>query len=272
MWTSRSMLLGAGLFLVVAGVAQAQTREVTGRIMIQGSQQPLVGAAISIAGARAGTCTGLDGMFAVQVPRNEEVTLQISVPGWTGEAVVPPSQSEVTLQLERGVIELDTMVVKSLIDRNSGNSIGRLSGEDLNKVPAQTVETAMQGKVAGASIRTNSGAPGGGSQINFRGLNSILLPSDPVIVVDGVVISNVSIPNGTHYITKVSADNTNAVNRLADLNPNDIDHIEILRGPSASAIYGPHAGNGVVVITTKHGRSSSAAEVASTTVTCAYHR
>ena len=94
MWTFRSMSLSTALFLGITGVAQAQsrpvasaqTRQVTGKILIEGSQQPLVGAAISISGAKNGTCTGLDGMFAVDVPKDEEVTLQISVPGWTGEA------------------------------------------------------------------------------------------------------------------------------------------------------------------------------------------
>jgi TonB-dependent SusC/RagA subfamily outer membrane receptor len=271
MWAIRSMLLGVVLASICGGGAKAQTREVTGKILIEGSQQPLVGAAISIAGAKAGTCTGLDGIFAVQVPRDEEVTLQISVPGWTGEAIVPPSQNEVTLQLERGVIQLDPVVVNGEISRrNSASSIGRLSGEELTKVPAQTVETAMQGKIAGANIRSNSGAPGGGMQINFRGLTSILLPNDPVIVVDGVVISNIAIPNGTHYITRVNPDNTNPVNRIADLNPNDIDHIEVLRGPSASAMYGPHASNGVVLITTKRGRTRYQSDATSATVKCAF--
>jgi TonB-dependent SusC/RagA subfamily outer membrane receptor len=269
MWTSRSMLLGAGLILVFSSALEAQTRHITGKILIQGSQQPLVGAAISISGAKTGTCTGLDGIFSVEVPRNEEVTLQISVPGWTGEAIVPPTQDEVTLQLERGVIQLDSLVVDGGL-RNSGSSIGRLSGEDLTKVPAQTVETAMQGKIAGANIRTNSGAPGGGVQMNFRGLTSILLPNDPVIVVDGVIISNIAIPNGTHYITRVSPETSNPVNRLADLNPNDIDHIEVLRGPSASAMYGPHASNGVVIITTKRGKPRYASDATSTVVKCAY--
>jgi TonB-dependent starch-binding outer membrane protein SusC len=272
MGSSHSMLLGAGLLLAVTSVLEAQTREVTGKILVEGSQQPLVGAAITIVGARTSTCTGLDGMFSVKVPRDEEVTLQISVPGWTGEAVVPPSQNEVTLQLERGVVQIDSLIVNALRDRNSGNSIGRISGEDLNKVPAQTVEAAMQGKIAGASIRQNSGAPGGGAQMNFRGMTSILLSNDPVIVVDGVIISNVAIPNGSHYITKVSPDQTNAVNRIADLNPNDIDHIEILRGPSASAMYGANAGNGVVVITTKHGRTRYDNEPATPGVRCGLQR
>lgn len=273
MWVYRPMWLSAVLISVSAVGAQAQTREITGKIVIEGSQQALVGAAISIAGVKSGTCTGLDGIFSVQVPRNEEVTLQISVPGWTGEAIVPPSQNEVTLQLDRGVIQLDSILVTGrLSNRNSASSIGRLSGEELTKVPAQTVEVAMQGKIAGATIRSNSGAPGGGMQINFRGLTSILLPNDPVIVLDGVVISNIAIPSGTHYITRVGPENSNPVNRIADLNPNDIDHIEVLRGPSASAMYGPHASNGVVLITTKRGSARYQSDAVSTTVKCAFSK
>jgi TonB-dependent SusC/RagA subfamily outer membrane receptor len=271
---TRTLIAVACLTLLAAANAAGQTRKVQGKIMVEGSQQPLAGASVMVIGSKAGTCTGFDGNFVVDVPQGE-VTLQVSVPGWMGEAVVGPDQSEITLQLERGVIELPEMVVTgqatSVSKRQSANAVARLDGAQLNRVPAQTVESAMQGKVVGANIRANSGAPGGGVQMQFRGLTSILGSSDPLIVLDGVIVSNAAIPPGTHYITGVSPSQSNPVNRLADINPNDIESIEILKGASAAAIYGSRASNGVVIITTKHGvaRYEQEQPRAEVTLTCA---
>jgi len=131
----------------------------------------------------------------------------------------------------------------------------------MGNAPAQTVDRALQGKVAGATIRTNSGAPGGGVQIRLRGPTSITGNATPLYVVDGVIMSDVSIAGGQNAITRAASAATTfnsnqdvLANRISDLNPNDIENVEILKGASSAAIYGSRAGQGVILITTKRGR------------------
>jgi TonB-linked SusC/RagA family outer membrane protein len=122
------------------------------------------------------------------------------------------------------------------------------------------VENALQGKVVGANINLNSGAPGGGGQIQIRGVTSILGSGQPLIVVDGVIISNEANSSGVNAITQASpgaanlaSTQDNPLNRLADINPNDIESVEVLKSAAATAIYGSRATNGVIVIRTKRG-------------------
>src|SRR5207249_2597315 len=106
----------------------------------------------------------------------------------------------------------------------------------------------------------NSGAPGGGDVVRLRGVTSIIGAFTPLYVVDGVIVSDVAIQPGTNYISQstpggtIATSQENAINRVGDLNPNDIENIEVLKGASASAIYGSKASNGVIIITTKRGR------------------
>jgi TonB-dependent SusC/RagA subfamily outer membrane receptor len=134
-------------------------------------------------------------------------------------------------------------------------------GEEVARVSSQTVEQALQGKVVGANIQANSGAHGGGMQMQLRGVTTINGQSEPLYVVDGVVVSNVAIPSNQNAVTRStqgsnpSLTQNNQVNRIADITPNDIENIEVLKGASASAIYGSRASNGVVIITTRRGRA-----------------
>ena len=140
-------------------------------------------------------------------------------------------------------------------------STSNVDSAELNRVPAPAVDIALAGKIAGANIQTNSGAPGGGAQIQIRGSNTVIGASDPLIVVDGVIYSNASIPSGLYTVTgSGSASGSgptqdDVANRLADLNPNDIVSIEVLKSAAASSIYGSKAANGVVIITTNRGQA-----------------
>ncbi|NBS59941.1 MAG: hypothetical protein EBS65_23475, partial [Betaproteobacteria bacterium] len=133
--------------------------------------------------------------------------------------------------------------------------------EELNRTPAKSVEGQLAGKVIGARISENNGTPGGGMQVQIRGATSILGQGDPLYVVDGIIVSNASIGAGLAAVTRSSGSTTSSqdqtVNRLADLNPNDIESIEVLKSAAASAIYGSRATNGVVVITTKKGTAGT---------------
>src|SRR5262249_27922797 len=138
--------------------------------------------------------------------------------------------------------------------------VATVSAADLVKVPAASVEQSLTGKLAGADIQSNSGAPGGGLQVRLRGISSIIGASTPLYVVDGVIVSDVAIASGVNTLTKygsrtnISNEQDDPVNLIADLNPNDIESVEVMKGASASAIYGSKASNGVILITTKKGR------------------
>ncbi|HXS56177.1 MAG TPA: SusC/RagA family TonB-linked outer membrane protein, partial [Hanamia sp.] len=144
---------------------------------------------------------------------------------------------------------------------NSANAVASVSSKELVGTAQQSsVDGALYGKFAGANISSNSGAPGGGITIKLRGITSLVANSQPLFIVDGVIYDNSSISGGTNVITKAAAQGStvlqdNPSNRIADLDPQDIDRIEVLKGASAAAIYGSKAAAGVVIITTKRGKA-----------------
>src|SRR2546429_1867957 len=136
-----------------------------------------------------------------------------------------------------------------------------VTGEETARVPSPSLDRALAGRVPGAIISQTSGAPGGGTQIQIRGNNTVIGNPDPLFVVDGVIYSDASLPTGLFTVTGSSANRGNGeqqddpVNRLADINPGDIESIEVLRGAAAASIYGSKAANGVIVVKTNHGRA-----------------
>ena len=132
--------------------------------------------------------------------------------------------------------------------RKIGTSVASIDSTVISRAQAMTVDQALQGKTAGAQISQNSGGPGGGGMsVRLRGTNSFISGSDPLYIVDGVIIDN-----GSAQLADLGG-RSNPQNRLADLNPADIDRIEVIRGAAAAALYGSRANNGVVQIFTKRG-------------------
>src|SRR5437667_2315752 len=252
--------------LLGAVPAVAQTRTITGTVTDAETGQPLEGARVSVRGTALSTTTGAGGRFTLgNVPEGNIVVSIRRIGSNFADLVLPAGQNELRAVLTRDPLRLSDVVVTGQATgverRNLANAVATVSGEEVARVSAQTVEQALQGKVVGASIQANSGAPGGGMQMRMRGVTSINGSSEPLYVVDGVVVSNVAIPSNQNAVTKStqgsnpSLTQDNQVNRIADLNPNDIENIEVLKGASASAIYGSRASNGVVIITTRRGRS-----------------
>jgi len=246
--------------------AGAQTRTITGTVTDAATGQPLEGARVGVRGSAVATTTGADGRFTLGGVPDGAVTIAIRRLGHNFvDLSLPAGQNELRAALTRDPLRISDVVVTgqaTAVDRrNLANAVATVSGEEVSRVSAQTVEQALQGKVVGASIQSNSGAPGGGMQMRLRGVTSINGSSEPLYVVDGVVLSNVAIPSNQNAVTRStqgsnpSLTQDNQVNRIADLNPNDIENIEVLKGASASAIYGSRASNGVVIITTRRGKS-----------------
>jgi len=242
--------------------ALAQQRSISGKVSSATTNEPVAGATVSVVGLPGARVTNDRGEFTLSAPQGA-VTLVVRSVGYKHRTVtVPPDQGSVAVSLEQDVFNLEAVVITGqatgVEQRNLANAVTTVNPEQLNRAPTQTIESALQGKIPGAVIQMNSGAPGGGGQINLRGVTTINGGVDPLIVVDGLVIANDAIPSNMNAITAAAAGGNastqdNSVNRIADLNPNDIQSIEVLKGASAAAIYGSQAANGVIVITTRRG-------------------
>jgi TonB-linked SusC/RagA family outer membrane protein len=254
---------------VAATTAWAQQRQVEGRVVDADGNTPVPGAAVTVIGTTLGTVTNDSGQFHLRVPTGA-IGINARRIGYKQRNVpVAADQADVTIGLIRDVLELEATVVTgtatTISSRNSANAVATLNADQINNVPSPTVEDAMQGKIPGAIIsQNNGGAPGGGMQIQIRGVTSINSDASPLYVIDGVAVNNSHINTGANAITG-AGDNTitqdnedNPPNRIADINPADIESIEVLKGAAASAQYGSRAGGGVILITTKKGTPGKA--------------
>ncbi len=263
----RSRVVSLLALLVGLGTSSllAQTRVLTGRVVDALSGEPVVGAEVSVPNTAIRTFVNDDGTFTLGVPTGPVQILVRRIGYKRYLLTVPAGRNEIDVDLVRDVLQLEEVVITGVATgvskQNLANAVATVSGADVNQVTSQTVERAIQGKVAGADIQTNSGAPGGGVQVRLRGTTSINATAQPLWVIDGVIVSDVAIPSNQNAVTAASGGNNPAltqdgqVNRIADLNPADIESIEILKGASASAIYGSKASNGVIIVRTKRGRA-----------------
>jgi TonB-dependent starch-binding outer membrane protein SusC len=228
------------------------------------SNNPVLAASIRIQNTNLGTTTDANGKFTVTLPGKGGV-LEISAIGLKTQTItVTANTSNLSVQLQEDVGKLDEVIVTGLATsikrRNLANAVATISSKELTGgAPAQTLDAAMNGKITGAYINANSGAPGGGISIKLRGVTSIFGNTQPLFVVDGVFVDNTPTPAGLNTVTAAAAagnasNQDNPSSRIADLRAEDIENIEILKGASAAAIYGSKAAAGVVLITTKRGK------------------
>ncbi|HYU89811.1 MAG TPA: TonB-dependent receptor plug domain-containing protein, partial [Gemmatimonadales bacterium] len=259
----RIWLVSLALSIGVGIGASAQQRPITGKVVSATTATPVAGASVTVVGTPIGAVTNDRGEFALSAPPGA-VTLLVRGVGYRSRQVpVAADASSASVSLEQDVFNLEAVVVTGqatgVEQRNLANAVTTVPTEQLNRAPVQTLEGALQGKIPGALIQMNSGAPGGGGQINLRGVTTINGGVDPLIVVDGMVIANDAIQSNMDAVTAAAAGGNpnpqdNAVNRIADLNPNDIQSVEVLKGASAASIYGAQAANGVIIINTRRGQ------------------
>lgn len=246
----------------------AQTRTITGSVRDSLTGQPLTVGSVTVRGTRIGTAVRENGQFTLAGVPAGDTTLVVRSLGYRSREVsAPASASTVTVTLGRDVLRIEQVVVTgtatTIERRNAPNAVAVIDATDLGVVPTASIEQQMMGKVAGADIQQNGGNPGGGVQVRLRGVTSVNADAQPLWVVDGIVMSDVAIASNQNAVTDAASGSNpslsqdNLVNRIADLNPNDIETIEILKGASASAIYGGRASNGVVIVTTKKGRAGA---------------
>ena len=205
------------------------------------TQQPLPSVSVVIEGTNTMTATDFDGNFTLSnLKKGQKITF--SFIGFTSQTLVYENQSSVVIKLEEDLQELKDVVVigyGAVKKKDATGSVTSISSKDFNKGSVVTAENLLNGKVAGVTINTGGGAPGSGAEIRIRGGSSLLASNDPLIVIDGLPISN--------------SGNTGSTSVLSAINPNDIGSFTILKDASATAIYGSRASNGVILITTKKG-------------------
>ena len=214
-------------------------------------------------GTSNGTTSDLDGNFSLSV-QALPTTLVFSYIGFETQEIVVTQNSPINIRFVEAAAALEEVVVTGLatsIKRtNSANAVASISAEELvGTTPPPTLDGALYGKFAGANVSANSGAPGGGLSVKLRGATSITGNTQPLYIIDGVYIDNSSIAAGLNVVSAAAAGGSasnqdNPSNRIADINPDDIANIEILKGASAAAIYGSRAAAGVIIITTKKGK------------------
>ena len=248
----RLFMFLAGLFLSI-GMAVAQT-QVTGTVVSGEDGEPIVGASVKVSGTKMGTITDVDGKFALNVP--EGTKLVVTYLGMLPKTVNASVSGAMKIKLDPDNKVLDEVVVTAMGITREKKALGYasqvLDAKDLNTSGTSSLASAMQGKLTGVDIRTSSGAPGASAQIVIRGARSFDGNNTPLYVVDGMPIS--STPD---FDTKASVTGADNASRTIDLNPDDIESINVLKGQAASALYGIRASNGVILITTKRGSKGS---------------
>lgn len=234
----RLFAIVCGLFLSVSAFAQQIT--VNGQV-IDATGEAVIGATVRVAGTTEGTVTDIDGNFSVNVDRN--ATLQISYIGYLTKNVTP--QSNLVVKLEEDAAKNLSEVVVIGYGRTKKEdltgSVTALKPDELSKGITNNASDMLVGKIAGVDVQTAGGTPGAGAQIRIRGGASLNASNDPLYVVDGLIIDNSTA--------------TGMSNILAMINPNDIETFTVLKDASATAIYGSRGSNGVIMITTKKGRT-----------------
>ncbi len=239
------------VFLPVVGVAQA--RQVTGKVT-DSRGDGVASASVVVKGSNTGTTTDERGDFTIQVPGNNAI-LVISYTGFRTQEIRVGSGSSLSVTLVEGESMEEVIVTAFGVKKEKralGYSAQDIKGDDLVNMRQPNVINAMQGKVAGVQINSTGGAPGQGSRIVIRGINSLdpTANNQPLFVIDGVVMDN-----STSVSSSNQSDLRGMSNRVADINPDDIETMSVLKGGAATALYGSLGSNGVVVITTKSARS-----------------
>ncbi|MER2996023.1 SusC/RagA family TonB-linked outer membrane protein [Pontibacter populi] len=249
------LLLSLAMLLTLTQEAFAQGRTVTGTVTDQATGQALPGVAVIVQGTTVGTSTNVDGGYTINVPAGG-TALQFRYIGY--ETVTREIGNATTIDVALGVDaqQLQEVVVTALgreeEERTLGYATQQVGSESLTQGRERSVANALQGKVAGVNIQSQGGGPGSSTRVVIRGAKSISQSNQALFVIDGIPVDNSSSGTGDNLNNGVDVGN-----RANDINPDDIESINILKGPAAAALYGARAANGVIMITTKSGRGAT---------------
>ncbi|MCB0645981.1 MAG: SusC/RagA family TonB-linked outer membrane protein [Saprospiraceae bacterium] len=234
-------------------------RTVTGNVS-DSDGVPLIGANVLVAGSTVGTVTDLDGNFSIDVPSNIN-SLVVSYVGFTEKIVDITGQTSVNITLSEGQLLDEVVVTAAGVSRNARETVyanQTVNADDLMSVTNKNTLEALRGKTAGVRLSTGSGSVGASTRIVLRGEGSLTGDNNALIVVDGIPIDNSSTSGGAGSSTTGYADHGN---RFNDINPDDIESVTILKGPSATSLYGSRGASGVVLIKTKKGNKGTSMRI-----------
>lgn len=209
--------------------------------------ETMIGCTVQMKGSQVGTVTDFDGKFKLQVPKN--ALLSFSFIGYKTQEVKAAGNIKVVMKTDSHVLNEVVAVGYGTMKRSDiTGSVVSVKAEDMQQTSASTMDQMLQGRAAGMQLTSNSGAAGGSTSIQIRGVNSLNSSNEPVYVIDGAIITSEA---GSNVYS----------NPLSDLNPNDVESIEILKDASATAIYGAQAANGVIIVNMKKGKEGTAPKV-----------
>lgn len=250
----RSLTIVPFIIMSLGAVAQ-QEKTVSGSVLSQKDDEPVANATVTNRNTKKSTTTTTSGRFTIKASKGD--VLEITSIGYQKLSITVGDGTEIPVKLAVSEKELSEVVVTSLgikkEKRGLGFSSQELKGDDVAQTQRENFFNSIQGRVAGATLVQTSGAPGASSNIVLRGFNSLSGSNSPLIVVDGLPISNNTLDQ--HQLAS-NGDNrfNDYTNRAADINPDDIESINILKGPEATALYGIEAGSGAIIITTKRAK------------------
>jgi len=239
------------LFMLLVTVLSAWSQNnmitATGTITDE-SGEALIGCSVQMKGSQVGTVADLDGHFSIQVPKS--ATLVFSFIGYKSIEMKAATNMKVVMKEDSHMLTEVVAVGYGTMKRSDiTGSVVSVKSDDMQQTSAATMDQMLQGRAAGMQISNNSGAAGGSTSIQIRGINSLNSTNEPVYVIDGAIVAS-------------SAGDDVFSNPLADINPNDVESIEILKDASATAIYGAQAANGVIIVNMKKGKDSTAPKIA----------
>lgn len=243
-------------------VANAQTRTITGTVTSDEDDMPIPGVSVSVKGTTLGTVTNIDGEFEFTVPVDAQ-TLVFSFVGMKNQELAIGSETVFKVVMQSDVVGLDEVVVTALgVNKRNAREVvyasQTVASDDLLSTPTKNALEGLRGKTAGVKLSTGSGSVGASTRIVLRGESSLTGNNNALIVVDGIAIDNSTTAGGAEASTTGYSD---FGNRFNDLNPNDIESVTVLKGPSATSLYGSRGSAGVVLITTKKGSKGTKMQI-----------
>ena len=250
------MIMMSALTVIGAATSTSlnmQQKRVTGKVTDATTGEALPGVTVVIKGTTSGVASDLDGSYTLDVPSGSAV-LQFTSVGYASQEVTVGPRDVINVAMQSDVTLIEELVVIGYgfkKKRDLTGSISSISASNIEDTPVKDVLSALQGRAPGVVVTANSGAPGAGITVRVRGYSSLNSGNDPLYVIDGV-------PVESNAMTSLNGYDMHGLNPLSDINPGDIESIEVLKDAASTAIYGSRAANGVVLITTKRGREGQA--------------
>jgi TonB-linked SusC/RagA family outer membrane protein len=243
---NKRLLFSLLLFFGCSLSLLAQDRRITGKVVSAGDGSPLPGVSVQVKGSNKGTSTDATGNYAISIPSGKS-TLEIRSVGFYTQTVEISNQSIINIALTESDNSLGEVVVVGYGTQKKSNltgNVAQISSKSIENLPVLSTEQAIQGRAAGVFVESGNGKVGQGIKMRIRGSSSVSAGNEPLYVIDGIPMT-----------TTAAGSAPNTPNPMADINFNDIESIEILKDASAAAIYGARGSNGVVLLTTKRGKS-----------------